>query len=208
MATVQVSGFLRNALILDAVASALNRSTYTDFTNPLTYAWVLTTRPANSSAALNSATAVNPAFVADRAGTYVATLVVNDGTVNSPASTVTISTTNTTPVANAGPNQNVNVGASVQLTGAASSDVDGDPLTYKWTLPTKPSGSAAVLSSTSIVNPTFTADKPGTYVAQLIVNDSKTDSSPVTVTISTNAVLAPTANAGANQTVRHGALVQ
>ena len=44
-------------------------------------------------------------------------------------------------------------------------------------------------------------------MAQLIVNDGKINSAPATVTITTNSVQAPTANAGPNQTVKHGSLV-
>ena len=40
------------------------------------------------------------------------------------------------------------------------------------------------------------ADVEGTFVAQLIVNDGHNDSKPSTVTISTNAIQPPVANAG------------
>ena len=76
--------------------------------------------------------------------------------------------------------------------------MDGDPLTYYWTLTEKPAGSAAMLSDTAAVKPTFTADKPGMYVAHLFVNDGLADSGQDTVVISTiNSV--PTAEAGPNQ---------
>ena len=87
------------------------------------------------------------------------------------------------PVANAGPDQNVNVGALVQLNGSGSTDANGAPLTYAWTLLTKPGGSAAALSNNNVVNPTFVADVAGTYVAQLIVNNGTANSAPDTVTI-------------------------
>ena len=45
-------------------------------------------------------------------------LIVNDGKVNSAPDTVTITTTNTLPVANAGPDQTVFVGTTVQLDGS------------------------------------------------------------------------------------------
>ena len=197
-----------NQTVAVGATVALNGSSSSDVDgDPLTYAWTLITRPTGSSATLNNAASVMPTFVADRAGTYVAQLVVNDGKVNSNPAMVTITTQNTPPVANAGPNQSVNVGAVVQLNGSASTDVDGDSLTYQWSLITVPAGSPATLSSATAVNPTFTADRAGTYVAQLIVNDGKVNSAPVTVTITTNAVQAPTANAGPNQTVRHGATV-
>lgn len=187
----------------------LNGSTSSDVDgDPLTYAWTLTTRPAGSTAVLSSLTAVNPTFTADKAGTYVARLVVNDGKVNSAPATVTITTQNSPPVARAGSGQSgVAVGAVVQLNGSTSTDVDGDALTYQWSLITRPSGSTATLSSSTAVNPTFTADRPGTYIAQLIVNDGEVNSAPATVTITTSAVQAPTANAGPNQTVKHGSQV-
>ncbi len=52
------------------------------------------------------------------------------------------STQNVPPIANAGPDQSVAVGAVVALTGAASTDIDGpSALTYTWTLTAKPAGS-------------------------------------------------------------------
>jgi hypothetical protein len=107
---------------------------------------------------------------------------------------------NTPPVANAGPDQTVPLGTQVSLDGSKSADADGDALTYKWSMVSKPAGSAAALSDPSAVNPSFVVDKPGTYVAQLIVNDGKVDSLPDTVTIST-ANSKPVAEAGPDQTL-------
>ena len=153
--------------------------------DPLTYAWAFTSKPAGSSAALSSATVVNPTFTADVAGSYVLNLVVNDGKVNSSPSTVTItaSVANAAPVANAGPPQSVTTGSVVTLNGSGSSDANGDPLTYAWAFTSKPAGSSAALSSATVVNPTFTADVAGSYVLNLVVNDGKVNSSPSTVTI-------------------------
>src|ERR1039458_7009065 len=174
---------------------------------PLTYMWTMVTRPAGSMSALSGSTTVSPTFIADVPGTYSVQLIVNDGTANSSPSLVTITTLNSPPVANAGPNQLVDVGALVQLNGSGSTAVDGNPLTYLWTLITLPLNSGAVPSNPTAVNPTFTADLPGTYVAQLVVNDGLANSAPVTVTITTNILLPPTANAGTNQTVVHGTTV-
>lgn len=90
---------------------------------------------------------------------------------------------NTAPVANAGVDQSVATGSTVTLNGGASADADGDPLTYNWTLTTKPSGSNAVLSSTTAVNPTFTADLDGSYVVSLVVNDGTVNSAADSVTV-------------------------
>src|SRR5262249_3106557 len=113
---------------------------------------------------------------------------------------------NTLPKADAGPAQTVFVGTQVQLDGSKSSDADGDPLTFSWSFLTVPPGSMATLSGPSTVHPTFTVDRPGAYVVQLIVNDGKVDSAPATVTISTTNS-PPVANAGPNQTVFVGTTV-
>jgi VCBS repeat-containing protein len=58
--------------------------------DPLTFSWRLVSLPAGSTATLSDPTAVNPMFVADIAGTFIAELLVNDGLVNSAADRVTI----------------------------------------------------------------------------------------------------------------------
>jgi len=47
----------------------------------------------------------------------------------------------------------------------------------------KPFASSAVLSDDTIVNPTFTTDKEGSYMIELIVNDGTMDSNASTVTV-------------------------
>ncbi|NCO53755.1 MAG: hypothetical protein GW875_16960, partial [Deltaproteobacteria bacterium] len=193
-----------SAVTLDGSASSDANS------DPLTYAWTLTSKPAGSTAALSSATSAKPTFTADVAGTYVGTLTVNDGKVNSTAVTVTITAAvaNVAPVANAGVAQNVVAGSAVTLDGSASSDANSDTLTYAWTLTSKPAGSAAALSSATSAKPTFTADVAGAYVASLVVNDGKLNSTAKSVTV-TAAVLnvAPVANAGVAQNVVAGSAV-
>jgi hypothetical protein len=178
--------------------------------DPLTYAWTLTSKPAGSTAALSLATSAKPTFTADVAGTYVASLTVNDGKVGSTAVTVSITAAvvNAAPVANAGVAQNVVAGALVTLNGRASSDANSDPLTYAWTLTSTPSGSAAALTGTTSAMPTFTADVAGTYVASLIVNDGKVNSTATTVTVTAAVVnAAPVANAGVAKYVVAGSVV-
>ena len=58
----------------------------------LSFHWALTTLPAGSQATLSNATLVNPTFVADVFGTYVAQLIVDDGTLDSDPDTVTVIT--------------------------------------------------------------------------------------------------------------------
>jgi hypothetical protein len=91
---------------------------------------------------------------------------------------------NTPPMADAGPDQtsDVFVGDGVILDGSASSDPDGDALTYSWSLMV-PAGSTAALSDETAVDPSFVADEPGTYTAWLTVNDGIIDSAVDDVTI-------------------------
>lgn len=151
----------------------------------LTYQWSLIV-PTGSTAELSDATAVQPVFEIDVSGIYVAQLIVNDGTQDSVADTVTISTGNSKPIANAGVNQYPLLGDTVILDGSASSDVDNDMLTYHWSFLLVPPGSTATLSDTSAVNPSFTIDVRGDYVVQLIVDDGTLNSTPDTMVVSVN----------------------
>jgi hypothetical protein len=204
VAGVSQSVVAGSVVTLDASASSA------DLGRTLTYAWTLIFKPAGSSASLSSSTSAKPTFTADVAGTYVATVIVNDGRVNSSAAAVSItaSTANAAPVANAGVAQNVVAGSVVTLDGSASSDANSDPLTYAWTLSSKPAGSSTALSSTSSAKPTFRADVPGTYIATVIVNDGKVNSAASTVAVTaTVANAAPVANAGVAQSVVVGTAV-
>ncbi len=176
--------------------------------NPLTYSWTLTNRPSGSTAALAGANTVAPTFTVDKNGSYQAQLIVTDGVQTSAPSNVIVSTQNVKPVAKAGGNQLVSLGTVVQLDGSGSTDANGLPLTYLWSVNSLPDGSTASLSNSTAVTPTFTADKAGIYVAQLIVSNGSLSSDPSTVTITLNPGQAPVANAGVNQTVQRNSTVQ
>jgi RHS repeat-associated protein len=175
----------------------------------LTYHWSLVARPDSSQTALQNPGTVNPTIVVDVPGSYVVQLIVNDQHVDSAADTLTISTTNTRPVANAGADASAFVGDIVRLDGSGSTDLDGDPIAYRWSLTTRPAGSAAVLSDPAAVAPSFTVDVTGDYIAQLIATDGALDSAPDTVTISSRSRnRPPIADPGGAQTVALGSIVQ
>jgi hypothetical protein len=73
------------------------------------------------------------------------------------------------------------IGSTVQLYGSVQTN-SKSPVTYLWTLTSKPAGSVAALSSTTSPQPTFTADVAGDYVVTLVVNDGTASSAPSTVT--------------------------
>ena len=80
------------------------------------------------------------------------------------------------PVASAGSDRTVTVDTEVTLDGSATGDT---PLTYSWSEP-----SGITLSSTTIVNPTFTPTETGTYTFQLTVTNAYgEDTGSVTITV-------------------------
>ncbi|MGE5427278.1 MAG: BACON domain-containing protein [Methylococcaceae bacterium] len=105
--------------------------------------------------------------------TSIVTVSTNDGYTE----TVTVTQqgkANTAPVANAGNDQTVDEGAMVQLDGSASSDADGNELTYLWTAP-----EGISLSANNVAKPTFTAPQVDTntaYTFSLVVNDGTVNS--------------------------------
>ena len=203
---VPVASAGTNQNVTAATLTTLDGTASTDADlDGLSYTWSLISKPSSSNAALSSTTSPKPTFTPDVAGTYVASLVVSDGKDRSSTAVVTViaSGSNSAPVANAGAAQSVSTAAVVTLNGTGSTDANGDTLTYRWTLTSKPTSSTAALSSATVASPTFTADLAGSYVASLVVNDSKVDSTNTsTVTITASAAnSAPVANAGPVQTV-------
>ncbi len=80
---------------------------------------------------------------------------------------------NHAPIAVAQGPSDANVGATVQLDGTASSDPDGDlPLTFSWTLATRPDGSSAAILNPTAAQPTLKLDVAGIYSILLSAADS------------------------------------
>ena len=190
-------------MTLDGAASSDPDENY-----PLSYEWMLISKPIASSAALIDGNTANPTFTADSEGDFIIRLHVLDSMgILSAADTVTVSTFNTAPIADSGVDQSISlVGQIVYLDGTQSSDPDGDTIGYQWHFVEKPQGSAAALNDSTIAEPFFTADANGTYILHLTVEDIWSYSDASTVTISF-ANVAPTADAGLNQSLLVGNVV-
>ncbi len=164
------------AVILnDTVTLYGNESTDPDG-NDITYSWALVS-PDGSTSVL---TGVNPTFIADKAGVYRVTLTVYDGK-DTNTDTVSITTINNVPIADAGNYAKVPYDSSVTLDGVGSTDADGDELSYSWTLLERPTDSIASLNDNEIKAPSFDADAYGRYLIGLVVNDGHVNSAPDTV---------------------------
>lgn len=104
-------------------------------------------------------------------------------------------------------NINAKPGQLVKISGANSSDADGNLLSYKWSLIFLPTGSKATLSPINTPDTSITPDIGGLYKIQLIVNDGKGDSAPVTIELIVSTQnSAPIANAGQDQNVITGTI--
>ncbi|HEU5120309.1 MAG TPA: S8 family serine peptidase [Candidatus Nitrosocosmicus sp.] len=109
------------------------------------------------------------------------------------------------PTANAGPDQTVNAGSTVQLDGSGSTDPNGSPLTYSWT---QTSGPSVTLSSSTSSKPTFTAPQPSTttnLVFKLeVTNNDGVKSDPDSVTITVNPANNPDNGGNSDLCERYG----
>jgi len=109
---------------------------------------------------------------------------------------------NVAPTANAGADQTVDALAAVSLDGSGSSDTDGTVASYAWTQTT---GTNVALDTAAPAMPTFTApdvaaDEDLTFSLVVTDNDGAASAAD-TVVVSVVANVAPTANAGPDQTV-------
>ena len=83
-----------NQSVIEGDTVFLNGSGSSDANgDPLTYNWSFVSTPGGSTATFTSTTSVTTSFVTDVPGTYVVSLVVNDGFVNSDPANVTITAT-------------------------------------------------------------------------------------------------------------------
>jgi hypothetical protein len=143
---------------------------------------------------------------------FFAATAVNTANIESDFSnevSAALSTSNQPPLANAGPDQNVNEGVTVTLSGANSKDPEGGALTYSWF---QVSGTLVTLSNPSAAQTTFVPSNVGpngeALGFQLTVKDSGGLQSADTCLVNVLWInQPPSANAGADLSVSEGTTV-
>ncbi|MEO2002552.1 MAG: PKD domain-containing protein, partial [Candidatus Poribacteria bacterium] len=135
-----------------------------------------------------------PSFSYAAAGVYTATFTATDDDGGSDSDTATITITDNAPVANAGSNRTGNEGSAISFAGTFTDQGSGH--TFLWNF-----GDGAT-ATTQVATHTY-ADN-ATYQTTFTVTDAagNFDTDNATATISN---VAPTANAGANQSGNEGA---
>lgn len=142
--------------------------------SPLSYQW----SPLKGGA-LTGDHSPTPSFKTNNRGTYVFELMTYDGGTYSKPDKVKVVVVNKKPVANAGQDQTVLVGTTVQLDGSLSYDPDNAPLPlkYGWSIlkadgsELKPDGSEGYLLDDTTATPRFVTLVAGTYFIHLTVFD-------------------------------------
>ncbi len=90
---------------------------------------------------------------------------------------------NRRPTAHAGGPLTAIVGRVFELDGSRSRDPDGDPLSFFWSLLSRPDGSAAGLEDDTNVRPFFIPDLAGDYSFELFVTDGGLESEPIAIQV-------------------------
>ena len=161
--------------------------------NPWTYSVSWGDATANSTGSLAAQGPVAASHVYTTPGTYTATLTVTDKNGAGVSDAVVVTVLAVKPTANAGGPYSGVEGSPVAFNGTASTDPNGDPLTYVWEWG---DGTANGTGPT----PTHAFRDNGTYTVGLTVTDPTNHSNKVTVQVTvTNA--APVVNAGPDKSV-------
>ncbi len=153
----------------------LNATTsYDSDGDQLNYLWTITPPTAGQDIQLSGHTTEFVEFSALTPGDYRLNLAVTDGSLSAEVSTtITVTSDNIPPVANAGEDKVINLGIALELDGSASSDADGDKLQYKWHVVSTPATSTYENHNdfNTFNKFSFMADVMGQYVLALQVFD-------------------------------------
>jgi len=147
----------------------------------LTYLWAENaSNPATGLIA--HPTAVSNIITPTAAGTYIFSLVVNDGYVSSPTASVTVTVVAPeAPIANAGLDAVSFVGEPIVLDGSGSHDPASRSLTYLWS-ESAGNPAAGLIADPTAMSTSATPAVAGNYVFTLVVSNGVVESTPDSMT--------------------------
>jgi hypothetical protein len=164
----------------------LNGSGSNDQRNlPLTYNWNLVSKPAGSNVTLTNKTIFNPQFTPDKAGNYLFSLQVSNGTNKSiPAFVSTFAYNNAEPVTqNNVRTYYINLHQSLLLQDIDCYDPDYEEVNCLWGVVEKPVGSSISLENFNSKSYNFTPDVVGSYRFSMIVSDNQLSGKSITIKV-------------------------
>ena len=170
--------------------------------NRLSYQWALISKPDSSEATIENAGRVFSQLNVDKPGVYINQLIVKDGEGEGEPDNVVVSTGNIAPTVLLRNNYTVEQDSVVFFDAAGSFDMNGDLLSYEWSILSKPGSSQAGIGEKSSAKPWLNIDRPGSYIVQLKVSDGEKDSADTLVLSTQNSE--PVADAGTNQLITEG----
>jgi poly(3-hydroxybutyrate) depolymerase/lysophospholipase L1-like esterase len=169
----------------------------------VSYLWKKVSGPA--SFLINDSSLPTPVISDLQTGIYVMELTVTDNKGASARDSVYVTVKNPNnqpPLANAGADAEIILPVnSLQLDGSLSNDPEGSPISYQWSKISGPS--QFQINNPNAVSPFISNLTYGTYKMKLTVTDQDGASSSDTVIIAVQRGpnIAPTANAGVDQTI-------
>ncbi len=173
----------------------------------LFFSWSLLSTP-SGNVTLSDKNSATPFFTPDRAGIYLAQLIVSNGQLNSEPDTVEIQV-NAPPVADAGSDRQIYLGSRLTLDGSASSDSDSgpQPLVYSWQV-RDANGTPLPLEEADQKITRFTPLQTGFYTLILTVDDGLDNhTAQAIVEVVSAPAQHPVADAGGSATVDTGETV-
>ncbi|MBB4842598.1 hypothetical protein HNP55_001113 [Paucibacter oligotrophus] len=138
----------------------------------LSYSWSLLSAPAASTARLSTSTTVDTHLNFDVDGDYTIQLRVTDPQGAYSDRQVLIKVGDAPPVIVYDHNNwTAILGSNATANAGFSYSPQARPLSYQWTLDSRPAGSSTAIPTSSSAQLSFTPDLPGTYIASVVVSD-------------------------------------